>query len=200
MGYFGGTSATAGHELIHWPETFNKVIGNIPYVQVFYSHFWDEHVHSHHKNLATDEDPVCHKMGVPMYQALPLAVVGTHIASWNREMHRLNKIHNGNPPLFAMIFDNKMVYYQIMHVFITWTIYQIFGWGGLKVQFVTVLQGMFWDEMINYIEHYGLTRTMDKDGIYESIGYMHSWSALASPNAFKIQRHSDHHAHKFRPY
>lgn len=65
---------------------------------------------------------------------------------------------------------------------------------------VTVFQGFFWDEMINYVEHYGLRRTMDKDGIFESIGYMHSWSASASPVAFKIQRHSDHHAHKFRPY
>lgn len=101
LGFFGASSSTAGHELIHWPETFNKVIGNIPYVQAFYSHFWDEHVVSHHKYLATDEDPVCHKSGTSLYKGIPNAVMGTHISSWNREMERLNKIHNGSPPLFA---------------------------------------------------------------------------------------------------
>jgi len=54
--------------------------------------------------------------------------------------------------------------------------------------------------MVNYIEHYGLNRKKDKDGIYETITYMHSWNALSSFVAFRLQRHSDHHAHKFRPY
>jgi len=59
---------------------------------------------------------------------------------------------------------------------------------------------MLWLELVNFLEHYGLRRRKDKDGVYESIGYQHSWSAVASPIAFRIQRHSDHHAHKFRPY
>ena len=59
---------------------------------------------------------------------------------------------------------------------------------------------MFWLETVNYLEHYGLRRRKDENGIYESVGYVHSWSCVASPFAFKIQRHSDHHAHKFRPY
>jgi hypothetical protein len=29
---------------------------------------------------------------------------------------------------------------------------------------------------------------------------MHSWNSLSSPVLFRIQRHSDHHAHAFRPY
>lgn len=62
-----------------------------------------------------------------------------------------------------------------------------------------------WIEIINYLEHYGLTREqtgLDEDGnpIYESIGPMHSWNAPASIMAFKLQRHSDHHCHGFRPY
>lgn len=101
-------------------------------------------------------------------------------------MKRLDKIYNGKPSIFAMIFDNKMVYYQILHIFIAFTIYNVFGVGGLKAQTIFVLQGMFWDEVVNYLEHYGLRRRVDKDGIMESISYMHSWSALASPMAFKI--------------
>lgn len=55
-------------------------------------------------------------------------------------------------------------------------------------------------ESVNYLEHYGLRRRKDKNGIFESVGYQHSWSAVSSPISFRIQRHSDHHAHVFRPY
>jgi alkane 1-monooxygenase len=60
--------------------------------------------------------------------------------------------------------------------------------------------GAFFLELINYIEHYGLLRQKDENGIYESINKMHSWNSLSSPVLFRIQRHSDHHAHSFRPY
>lgn len=57
-----------------------------------------------------------------------------------------------------------------------------------------------WYEGINYLEHYGLRRTKDENGIYESIAYQHSWSAHSNHVSFRIQRHADHHAHSFRPY
>lgn len=80
------------------------------------------------------------------------------------------------------------------------TIHFFFGMGGVKFQLLYTVQGMFWLEMVNYIEHYGLRRRKDENGIYESVGYMHSWSTISSPVSFRIQRHSDHHAHVFRPY
>lgn len=52
----------------------------------------------------------------------------------------------------------------------------------------------------NYSEHYGLERMKDSSGIYESIGAKHSWNAVSSPMFFRIQRHSDHHGHVYRPY
>ena len=60
--------------------------------------------------------------------------------------------------------------------------------------------GTFLLEVISYMEHYGLQRKKDKNGIYESINKMHSWNARSSPIMFRLQRHSDHHAHAFRPY
>jgi len=55
-------------------------------------------------------------------------------------------------------------------------------------------------ETINYIEHYGLIRKKDARGIYEPITEMHSWNSCSSPLLFRIQRHSDHHMHAYRPY
>lgn len=60
--------------------------------------------------------------------------------------------------------------------------------------------GLFFLELINYIEHYGIERKKDENGIYESISKMHSWNSYSSPVLFRLQRHSDHHSHAFRPY
>jgi alkane 1-monooxygenase len=71
---------------------------------------------------------------------------------------------------------------------------------ALKYQFCYTMMGMLFLELINYIEHYGLLREKDENGIYESINKMHSRNSLSLPVLFRIQRHSDHHAHSFRPY
>ena len=62
------------------------------------------------------------------------------------------------------------------------------------------MMGLFLIETINYIEHYGILRKKDNNGVYESIGKMHSWNYLSGAVMIRIQRHSDHHAHSFRPY
>ena len=63
--------------------------------------------------------------------------------------------------------------------------------------------GIFIQESINYVEHYGLQRKKDKNGIYESINIMHSWNSpqrYSNYILFKLQRHSDHHANAYKPY
>ena len=60
--------------------------------------------------------------------------------------------------------------------------------------------GIFFIELINYTEHYGLIRKKDQRGIYEPITEQHSWNAPSSSMLFRIQRHSDHHMHAYRPY
>ena len=80
------------------------------------------------------------------------------------------------------------------------TVYFIFGWSSLKYQFLYSFQGMFFLELINYLEHYGMERRKDENGIYESINKYHSWNSVSSTTLFRLQRHSDHHAHSFRPY
>jgi hypothetical protein len=38
------------------------------------------------------------------------------------------------------------------------------------------MMGITWVETVNYIEHYGLLRKKDENGVYESVGKMHSWN------------------------
>ena len=58
-------------------------------------------------------------------------------------------------------------------------------------------------ETVNYIEHYGLRRTIRESGNYEPPGHHHSWnysSFLTNMILFQLQRHSDHHQKANRPY
>lgn len=80
------------------------------------------------------------------------------------------------------------------------TIATIFGWRALCFQLCYSVCGIFFIELINYTEHYGLLRKKDARGIYEPINEQHSWNASSSQILFRIQRHSDHHMHAYRPY
>jgi alkane 1-monooxygenase len=58
-------------------------------------------------------------------------------------------------------------------------------------------------ELVNYVEHYGLTRKHLGGGRYEPTGPHHSWNAaqMASNRLLiNLQRHSDHHARPDRPF
>ena len=58
-------------------------------------------------------------------------------------------------------------------------------------------------EGANYVEHYGMMREKTNDKYYESINHLHSWNAphrFSSYILFRLQRHSDHHVHSYRPY
>jgi len=78
-------TSTAGHELVHKKEWINKFIGNLPYILFLYSHFFSEHVHSHHKDLATSKDAASHELGVSSYYAMFRATYKSHYNSWIRE-------------------------------------------------------------------------------------------------------------------
>lgn len=58
-------------------------------------------------------------------------------------------------------------------------------------------------EIVNYVEHYGLRRRQLSDGSFEPVNETHSWNAphaVTNYLLFKLQRHSDHHAHALREY
>jgi alkane 1-monooxygenase len=61
---------------------------------------------------------------------------------------------------------------------------------------VQAFTAMWQLELVNYVEHYGLTRKHLGDGKYEHVLPRHSWNAsqLASNwLLINLQRHSDHH-------
>jgi alkane 1-monooxygenase len=199
-GLFTGLNAIQGHEMVHRKEWYNKHLGNWAYQKFFYSHFIDEHIQGHHKLVATPDDPATAKKGSTIYTFLPYSVVNQPLDLWRRECKRIKKEKGDNVPFALLVLNNKMSMHLVIDLVLILGVYFIFGWTSLKYQFLYAFQGMFYLELINYIEHYGMERQKDENGIYESINKMHSWNSVSSPTLFRLQRHSDHHAHSFRPY
>ena len=99
-----------------------------------------------------------------------------------------------------MVIENRITWFTILHAGILTLIYWVFGTKAVIFQIGYAGVGIFFIELINYTEHYGLKRKKDARGIYEPIGKNHSWNAASSHLLFRIQRHSDHHMHSYRPY
>lgn len=94
-----------------------------------------------------------------------------------------------------------MTWFSLLHLSIILTIWNLFGFKTVLFQLGYSLVGIFFIELINYVEHYGLQRKKDiSRGIYEPITEHHSWNSTSSPLLFRIQRHSDHHMHAYKPY
>jgi len=197
---FTGANAIAGHELLHSKKWYHKTMGTFAYTKFFYSSFINEHIEGHHKNVATEEDPATARKNEPVWTFIFRSICGSHINTWNREVAKIKKRFGKETTCLQKIVLNKMTLYFIIHVSILGTIYYTLGLNSVKHQFFYCVGGFFILESVNYIEHYGLQRMKDKNGIYESVTPLHSWNSLSSTIQFRLQRHSDHHSYSFRPY
>lgn len=70
------------------------------------------------------------------------------------------------------------------------------GWVGLALFAYQAFIAIWQLELVNYVEHYGLTRRHLGEGRYEIALPRHSWNAAHRASNWlliNLQRHSDHH-------
>lgn len=79
-----------------------------------------------------------------------------------------------------------MTWFFAIHVGLLGLIYWTLGWRAVLFQLGYSLVGVFFIELINYVEHYGLQRKKDERGIYEPITEKHSWNSASSTLLFRI--------------
>lgn len=186
FGFFTGLNTIAGHELLHRKEGYNKVIGTFAYTKFFYTHFLDEHIKGHHRSIATPEDPATAPKDMSIYRFILRSVSGHVTTIFHREESRIERQFGSEKPYLAKLANNKMIQACLIHCLLAWSIYMIFGWKGLAHQMVYAYWGVVYLEAINYIQHYGLLRKKDEDGVYESINHMHSWNSVSTSMMFRI--------------
>ena len=96
------------------------------------------------------------------------SIVYSHISTWEREIERIER-QKPKVSYVGMLMQNIMVHYFFLNIFIVVSVYTLFGTGGLKFHLAYAAWKVTFLEAGNYGEHYGLERTKDANGVYESI-------------------------------
>jgi len=168
----GAINATIGHELFHRKQKIHKIFGTLSYSKMLYSHFYIQHLRSHHKWVSTPLDPSTSRFNESLYAFYLRTIPGGYKETWKIETERLER--EGKTQLSI---ENRMKSFTLLHALYLGVIYSIFG--GFTVLFHLaysfVIVCML--EAINYLEHYGLQRKIDANGNYESVNIQHSWNA-----------------------
>ena len=89
-----------------------------------------------------------------------------------------------------------MVKYTMATIVFLVSLYFLLGSSLFGIYLLVVIISICLLETINYIEHYGLVRKQNENGIYERVRHHHSWNSdhiFGRALMFNLSRHSDHH-------
>lgn len=187
----GGVGITYAHELIHQRARWEQRLGEFLLVSVAYGHFRTEHLLVHHRYVGTPRDPVTARFGESFFAFFPRVLVEQVASAWRVERARLAQKdrpiwHRANP--FWRYGGGALAFAALA--------YAIGGLAGIGFWLIQAFVAVYQLELINYIEHYGLTRRHLGAGRYEPVRPHHSWNASHRMTNFlliNLQRHSDHH-------
>lgn len=131
-----------------------------------YLHFYIEHTHGHHKRVATREDPATSRRNETLFQFLPRSVIGSFISAWKYEDARLRDL---NKKKLYYLFENRMIWYVTCYLIFPLVMLHFYGYLGMIVFTIAAVQSFLFLEIVNYIEHYGLSRKEIAPGVYEKV-------------------------------
>lgn len=190
LGVVGGVLAiNVAHELIHKAGRVEPLLGSLLLASVGYSGFKIEHLRGHHVHVATPLDPSTARLGESSFKFVMRGLLFNPTRAW-----RLARTQGERAELLCWHAVTLMAAAG-------------FGfWLGTDALLAFVAQALIAAgslEVINYVEHYGLTRERTADGRFARITHAHSWNSnflLTNVMLFQLQRHADHHAHPRRRY
>ena len=188
----------AAHELGHRRRPSEQRMAKALLLTSLYCHFFIEHNRGHHARVATEADPASARYGEWLYTFIPRSMVGGWLSAWELERDRLRA---RGARVFS--WQNEMLRLQVYQLLFCAVIALVFGLAGVAAFVLVALMGGLLLETVNYLEHYGLERTIQEDGRPERVLPIHSWNSnlpMGRYMLFELSRHSDHHAHARRKY
>lgn len=190
----GTVGINFSHELMHQRNNLERWLGDILLAMVLYSHFRSEHLLVHHRYVATPRDPVTARYNEGFHRFFPRVLRQSLISAFTAEKALLARkglrwSAQSNPFFRYWVLQGVMLALSII----------IAGWAGLGLFVLQAAVAIWQLELVNYVEHYGLTREHLGNGKYEPVRPHHSWNAAHKASNWlliNLQRHSDHH---YRP-
>lgn len=191
----GVMSGTVGivyaHELAHQKPKLERWLADVLLSMALYSHFRSEHLLVHHRYVGTPRDPVTARYNENFHLYFPRVFTSQPVSAFKAEKAMLARkdlpwFHRSNPFWRYAVLQSLMLAFAI----------SIGGWAGFGLFVFQAYVAIVQLEVVNYVEHYGLTRKHLGDGKYEHVLPRHSWNADHKASNWlliNLQRHSDHH-------
>ncbi len=186
------------HELGHRIKPFEQFFAKCLLLTSLYMHFFIEHNKGHHRMVGTPNDPSTAKFNQSVYRFYVQTFIGTYKHAWKIAIDEATKNKSSLPVLF-----NQMALFQIIQIAFVCLIGYVFGVTTMSYFLIAAILGTIMLETVNYIEHYGLSRNLVRDHVYERVQPHHSWNSnhvIGRLLLFELSRHSDHHYLASRKY
>lgn len=193
-----GLGINLGHELGHRVNKMERMLAKTLLLTTLDMHFIIEHNLGHHKRVATAEDPASAGLGEIVYAFVPKSMVLSYLSAWEIERSRRKR---RNKAFWSL--NNEMIQMTLIQLAALAAVYFLLSPLAALMYIVVGLIGQALLEIINYVEHYGLSRAKKESGRYERVHPHHSWNsnhAYGRLVLFELTRHSDHHFMAERPY
>ncbi|MEM8579553.1 MAG: alkane 1-monooxygenase [Pseudomonadota bacterium] len=187
----GTVGINYSHELMHQKDKVERWMADALLAMVLYSHFRSEHLLVHHRYVATPRDPVTARLGEGFHKFYPRVLWQSLTSAFGAERAMLAR---KNKPWYDS--GNPFWKYWYMQGVCLLLAAALGGWAGLGLFLMQAGVAIWQLELVNYIEHYGLTRKHLGGGKYEHVKPHHSWNASHRASNWlliNLQRHSDHH-------
>ena len=196
VGASSGFSIITAHELIHRRGRGDQLLGRLLLCTVLYEHFYTEHLRGHHARVGTEDDPATARFGETFHHFYRRTVPAQFRSAWRLEAKRL-----GDEDMKPT--DRRMLRSRVVHGLVAeWGLaLAILVAAGPVALFAFAFQALTATrllEVVNYFEHWGLSRPARR-----RVRPTDSWdthSAFTYYALVGLSRHADHHAYASRPY
>ncbi|TBN52316.1 alkane 1-monooxygenase [Paracoccus sediminis] len=205
LGLFFGIGVLSGtigfvyaHELVHQKTVLERWLGDLLLASVLYSHFRTEHLLVHHSWVSTPRDAVTARYNEGFWRFFARVLRDGPVSAWHAERRQLARAGRS-----AWDRRNPFWRYALLQGAMILLALALGGIQGLALFAFQALVAIWQLEVVNYVEHYGLTRKHLGDGRYEHIKPHHSWNASHRATNWlliNLQRHSDHHTRPDRRF
>ncbi len=196
--FFGQVSNSNAHELIHASDRWLRRLGIAIYISILFGHHASAHPKVHHVHVATPDDPNSAPLGRGFYAFWPRAWIGSFRAGLRAETAARARM-----TVRPVARSHPYVGYVAGAIIALWLAWMLAGLAGVAVYIVLAGYAQMQLLLADYIQHYGLRRTVDENGTPEPAGLQHSWNASHWYSSFMMlnaPRHSDHHMHPSRVF
>jgi alkane 1-monooxygenase len=192
MGVISGTvGITYSHELMHRSGRGERWLGDLLLASVLYGHFRSEHLRVHHVHVGTPRDAVTARYNEGFHRFLPRVLWQSAQSAFAAERALLAKA--GRPVWHR---SNPFWRYAALQTGFLALAWALGGAAGLGLFLWQAAVAVWQLELVNYIEHYGLSRRHLGGGRYEPVQAHHSWNAHHKASNWlliNLARHADHH-------